>query len=168
MSEAELYQRLPHFRFSSGRCATVTAGKRGKKTDAPPAGGAAGKWTEKRDGPRTCGSLDSNPGSRPSRSAGYEKPRFRGASRSWRRERDSNPRWSYKPHTPLAGERLQPLGHLSVNSIVASVRRRWRSSFFELTTLAGRISQKPARIPFERLEVKPCAMIDCFNCAPGP
>ena len=31
----------------------------------------------------------------------------------WRRERDSNPRWSYKPHTPLAGERLQPLGHLS-------------------------------------------------------
>ena len=32
----------------------------------------------------------------------------------WRRERDSNPRWGYKPHTPLAGERLQPLGHLSV------------------------------------------------------
>ncbi len=32
----------------------------------------------------------------------------------WRRERDSNPRWSYKPHTPLAGERLQPLGHLSI------------------------------------------------------
>lgn len=31
----------------------------------------------------------------------------------WRRRRDSNPRWSYKPHTPLAGERLQPLGHLS-------------------------------------------------------
>ena len=31
----------------------------------------------------------------------------------WRRERDSNPRWGYKPHTPLAGERLQPLGHLS-------------------------------------------------------
>ena len=31
----------------------------------------------------------------------------------WRRGRDSNPRWSYKPHTPLAGERLQPLGHLS-------------------------------------------------------
>ena len=30
----------------------------------------------------------------------------------WRRERDSNPRWSF-PHTPLAGERLQPLGHLS-------------------------------------------------------
>lgn len=31
----------------------------------------------------------------------------------WRRERDSNPRWSSTPHTPLAGERLQPLGHLS-------------------------------------------------------
>ena len=27
--------------------------------------------------------------------------------------RDSNPRWSYKPHTRLAGECLQPLGHLS-------------------------------------------------------
>ncbi|MGL4251445.1 MAG: hypothetical protein ACRCR1_12615, partial [Aeromonas sp.] len=27
---------------------------------------------------------------------------------------DSNPRCGYKPHTPLAGERLQPLGHLSV------------------------------------------------------
>ena len=26
----------------------------------------------------------------------------------WRRERDSNPRWSYKLHTPLAGERLRP------------------------------------------------------------
>ena len=34
--------------------------------------------------------------------------------RIWRRRRDSNPRWSYKPHTPLAGERLQPLGHFSV------------------------------------------------------
>ncbi len=34
-------------------------------------------------------------------------------SSHWRRERDSNPRWSYQPHTPLAGERLQPLGHLS-------------------------------------------------------
>ena len=30
----------------------------------------------------------------------------------WRRGRDSNPRWGLT-HTPLAGERLQPLGHLS-------------------------------------------------------
>ncbi|KTD63922.1 hypothetical protein Lspi_1441 [Legionella spiritensis] len=30
----------------------------------------------------------------------------------WRRERDSNPRWDFS-HTPLAGERLRPLGHLS-------------------------------------------------------
>lgn len=30
----------------------------------------------------------------------------------WRRERDSNPRWDFS-HTPLAGARLQPLGHLS-------------------------------------------------------
>ncbi len=32
----------------------------------------------------------------------------------WRRERDSNPRWDFS-HTPLAGERLRPLGHLSVD-----------------------------------------------------
>ena len=40
----------------------------------------------------------------------------------WRRERDSNPRWGYKPHTPLAGERLQPLGHLSVFEIIAEIQ----------------------------------------------
>ena len=32
----------------------------------------------------------------------------------WRRGRDSNPRDSYPP-TPLAGARLQPLGHLSAD-----------------------------------------------------
>ena len=32
----------------------------------------------------------------------------------WRRERDSNPRSSFKPDTRLAGEPLRPLGHLSV------------------------------------------------------
>ena len=30
----------------------------------------------------------------------------------WRAGRDSNPRDGYKPPTPLAGERLRPLGHL--------------------------------------------------------
>jgi hypothetical protein len=34
---------------------------------------------------------------------------------SWRRGWDSNPRWALT-HTPLAGERLQPLGHLSAAS----------------------------------------------------
>ena len=33
----------------------------------------------------------------------------------WRRGRDSNPRDGFKPPTPLAGERLRPLGHLSKN-----------------------------------------------------
>lgn len=32
----------------------------------------------------------------------------------WRRRRDSNPRYGYKPYAPLAGEYLQPLGHVSV------------------------------------------------------
>ena len=36
--------------------------------------------------------------------------------KSWRRERDSNPRYGY-PYTSLAGKRLQPLGHLSDNCI---------------------------------------------------
>ena len=35
------------------------------------------------------------------------------AQRRGRRGRDSNPRWSVSPHTRLAGECLQPLGHLS-------------------------------------------------------
>ena len=37
---------------------------------------------------------------------------------SKRRGRDSNPRYGFKPYTPLAGERLQPLGHLSVLNLI--------------------------------------------------
>ena len=36
------------------------------------------------------------------------------AERRWRRRRDSNPRGSFPP-TPLAGERLRPLGHVSAD-----------------------------------------------------
>src|SRR5437868_11880355 len=31
----------------------------------------------------------------------------------WRRERDSNPRYTFWAYAPLAGECLRPLGHLS-------------------------------------------------------
>ena len=31
----------------------------------------------------------------------------------WRRERDSNPRYGFKPYTHLAGGRFRPLSHLS-------------------------------------------------------
>ena len=34
---------------------------------------------------------------------------------NWRTGRDSNPRDGYPP-TPLAGERLRPLGHLSTDT----------------------------------------------------
>ena len=34
--------------------------------------------------------------------------RINKTNNKWRWERDSNPRWSFWPHTPLAGERLQP------------------------------------------------------------
>jgi hypothetical protein len=44
-------------------------------------------------------------------------------SRAQRRGRDSNPRWSFPPHTRLAGECLQPLGHLSGNGGIRSARR---------------------------------------------
>ena len=44
--------------------------------------------------------------------------------------RDSNPRYGSKPHTPLAGERLQPLGHLSRERPIVCTWRycRWSCS----------------------------------------
>ena len=33
---------------------------------------------------------------------------------SWRRGRDSNPRYGFRPYNGLANRRLQPLGHLSI------------------------------------------------------
>jgi hypothetical protein len=57
------------------------------------------------------------------------KPTFKSNLESmgdiWRRGRDSNPRY-HSWYTPLAGERLQPLGHLSVScflSIFADLAR---------------------------------------------
>src|SRR6266567_4242979 len=35
------------------------------------------------------------------------------ANQFWRRERDSNPRYTFWAYAPLAGECLRPLGHLS-------------------------------------------------------
>src|SRR5262249_27173939 len=32
----------------------------------------------------------------------------------WRRRRDSNPRYGFRPYNGLANRRLQPLGHLSI------------------------------------------------------
>ena len=32
---------------------------------------------------------------------------------SWRRRRDSNPRYGFRPYNGLANRRLQPLGHVS-------------------------------------------------------
>ena len=36
----------------------------------------------------------------------------------WRKRRDSNPRRGSTPHTPLAGEHLRPLGHVSNHAIM--------------------------------------------------
>src|SRR5690606_5226838 len=38
--------------------------------------------------------------------------------RHWRRLRDSNPRWSFCPHTPLAGGPRRPLGQVSGKLVV--------------------------------------------------
>ena len=48
----------------------------------------------------------------------------------WRRGRDSNPRYGFRPYNGLANRRLQPLGHLSVArnlylmGLLASSRKR--------------------------------------------
>jgi hypothetical protein len=45
----------------------------------------------------------------------------------WRRRRDSNPRDGFPP-TPLAGERLRPLGHVSVFAYLSSLVRILRAA----------------------------------------
>ena len=72
-------------------------------------------------------------GNRLFRKAPFSKPRNYGRNQAqiaaegidwggWRRRRDSNPRDGFPP-TPLAGERLRPLGHVSE---VASSRNKTR------------------------------------------
>ena len=39
------------------------------------------------------------------------------AAMNWRRGRDSNPRYGYKPYTHFPGVLLQPLGHLSAKPV---------------------------------------------------
>ena len=52
------------------------------------------------------------------------QPELGGIDKKWRRGRDSNPRRGYKPLTPLAGERLRPLGHLSTVRITARIHKQ--------------------------------------------
>ena len=59
--------------------------------------------------PQTQGSIEK---------AGPELDAFVHRDQQWRRGGDSNPRNGAKPFTPLAGERLRPLGHLSVSALV--------------------------------------------------
>ena len=59
----------------------------------------------------------------------------------WRRGRDSNPRYRFR-YTPLAGERLRPLGHLS-NHVALIEKSRTLINCFQPQ---GRISQDFLRI----------------------
>ena len=54
--------------------------------------------------------------------------------RLWRRRRDSNPRDPSEP-TPLAGERLRPLGHVSVNRYIGSLEPAQVDYVFHISKL---------------------------------
>ena len=73
--------------------------------------------------PLTFGSVD-----RRSIQLSYGRSEAADESSRWfrarrRRGRDSNPRWRLPPHTRLAGECLQPLGHLSGRGSSVKARR---------------------------------------------
>ena len=53
----------------------------------------------------------------------------------WRRRRDSNPRDGF-PSTPLAGERLRPLGHVSADHSSQSCRKE-QAGFSCATQISG-------------------------------
>ena len=59
----------------------------------------------------------------------------------WRRERDSNPRYGYKPYNALAGRPLRPLGHLSKYYVCSSTTNP------ASLTAVGRPKAAPGRPP---------------------
>ncbi len=76
----------------------------------------------------------------------------------WRRERDSNPRRAFYTLTPLAGERLQPLGHLSV-----VLSQHCVDSWSFALPMEARYSGHPALHPFGAV----CAMLRRSNSLPA-
>ena len=81
--------------------------------EAPAGAKPEGRQREARDGSGPQGPQGQRP-SEPLRGPGRSEARRAAArgQKKWRRGRDSNPRDGF-PSTPLAGERLRPLGHLS-------------------------------------------------------
>ena len=84
--------------------------------------------------------------------------RFRMGLTSLRRERDSNPRYG-SPYTPLAGEHLRPLGHLSSErkrycikscSACPAVLHKNRQLILQLSWL--RLAKATERVGFEPTE----------------
>ena len=74
-------------------------------------------------------------------------PGVRRYERRWRRRWDSNPRYP-SGYTPLAGERLRPLGHLSVTRCISQAGRRYQAlcviqlSFSHAMRLASAVSRQ--------------------------
>ena len=58
---------------------------------------------------------------------------------NWRRRRDSNPRYRFR-YTPLAGERLRPLGHLSARGFTMRQSLRLQGLFVLRPHFDGRIA----------------------------
>jgi hypothetical protein len=88
----------------------------------------------------------------------------------WRRGRDSNPRYRSR-YTPLAGERLRPLGHLSVALQIAAfgrARQETGRSFWQNSARAPHACavprQRRADRAVGRISDARCAMRDARSC----
>ena len=84
------------------------------------------------------------------RRAGNTANRGRGGCTGrWRRRRDSNPRYGFRPYNGLANRRLQPLGHLSERGnpyralVFASTCRLQRSHIARTHSLEMRKEAQP-------------------------
>src|SRR5450759_5881382 len=63
----------------------------------------------------------------------------------WRRERDSNPRYTFWAYAPLAGECLRPLGHLSGQARDCTFRPPASSNQFHCEIRSLRIADAKLR-----------------------
>src|SRR6266566_2389399 len=75
---------------------------------------------------------------------------------SWRRRRDSNPRYGFRPYNGLANRRLQPLGHVSGDGTSVSATP---STVKDLDGRPGGV--RPATsVPIPKF-ASPCGTLSC-------
>ena len=68
---------------------------------------------------------------------------------SWRRRRDSNPRYGFRPYNGLANRRLQPLGHVSGNATSVSAMPSTVKDLKRPQWSSGAVSLRLARFLIE-------------------